>query len=166
MEDSDNLLKIRELLFGSSLKELDERFFGLEKSIKESVQARHSALEDKLAALVQQLDEESVERNNTEELIRQEIDKLHAKLDQQHNQVALIIENLSKRIADQQAAFETAVDEKIESIQRQMLQQLDLLKQSKLERASFAELLSNMAGQLSDPKPEDIMDSAQTNGED
>lgn len=159
IEVSD-ITKIRQLLFGEPFAELDTRLSNLEKSIHDRIgeltqrnRQDYEQLRSALESLNQSLTElADTSKKALEESFQQledsfknyvtEHDKTHQHLNTSlHNTIESLAEQKQFLLAHQQA--------KIHEIQQQLLDQTAGLQQSKVERQSLANLLTNLAGQLS-----------------
>jgi len=166
--EGTNVNKIRDILFGSQMRDYERRFAGLEDrlgkaidSLREEIKKQMESLEvftrEELESLGQRLKTEKADRaDSLKELARelQETSKgLEKKLAENEEQAASSQSDLRAKILEQSKTF----SKEIERLQREVAANLDreiqALRLEKVDRAGLADLFNEFGLRLKDQLP-------------
>lgn len=164
-EAGGSLDKVRDILFGVQLRDVDRRFARLEQRMVDDAAALREDLRRRLAAL--------------EQYVKSEVESLNTRLRAEHEMRSGTAESLARDLASlttnidrRTAAIDDAIDRKQREVRQQLLEQhqqlsddllrksgellaaltreADALRHAKTDRASLAALLNEMATRLAD----------------
>jgi DNA repair exonuclease SbcCD ATPase subunit len=149
-----NIDKIRDILFGSNMRDYEQRFARLEEALKKesadlrettqrSLQALEMFVSKELAALEARLNTERDERSNTDASIFKKIGEME-------NQEAQAQRELRNDLLQQSKELSDAIRNKSEELIALLDRRAAELQHSKTDRAALAGLLNEMALRLTD----------------
>lgn len=144
--ETENLSRIKEILFGEDLSSIEERFEQFKLENKSSFQKIQSEFKVKFDALDKILKEHAQYSENQDKTNESSIKKLTEKIDKD-------VANLNLEIDKEKARFEHALKEVQENTSQQFLQLKDELKKSLDEiRSLMDEKINTLNSQKSDSK--------------
>lgn len=158
-----NVDKIRDILFGSQMRDYDKRFARLEErlmkdsaELREETRQRFDALEgflkNELAALADRLKSETRQRDERDdELARQLQDtakNIERKLGQLDDQTAQTQRELRQQLLDQAKTLNDELRRKYDELSTKLAREADELRNDKTDRAALADLFTELALRL------------------
>ena len=158
-----NVDKIRDILFGSQMREYESRFSRLEESLrkesddlKETTRKRFDGLEGylkrELESLETRLQSEREERSETLKQLSRELsslaETLHRKIDDVQNQGVQAERQLRKDLLQQSQDLTEDIRAKVEQISATVERRASELRHDKADRAALAALFSEVALRL------------------
>ena len=164
-QEGTNVNKIRDILFGSQMRDYDRRFAGLEDrvakavdgvrgEIKKQIDSLEAFSREELESLGQRLKAEKADRADSLKQLARELQEaskvLEKKLAEGEEQAASGQSDLRAKILEQSKAF----SEELERLQREIAAHLDrevqALRLDKMDRAALADLFNEFALRLRD----------------
>jgi methyl-accepting chemotaxis protein len=160
-----NVDKIRDILFGSQMRDYDKRFGRLEERLAKAADALRDDLKkrfDSLESFVQQEVESLQQRLKTEkservdtlkDLTRETRDSsktLENRLSQLDEQLATAQGDLRSRILDQSKTLLNEIHKAHSEMESTLEREAETLRNDKTDRATLADLLTEMALRLKD----------------
>lgn len=161
--EADNVDKIRDILFGNQMREVDKRFASLEKtlandlaalrndnamqidSLKSYIESEVEILGSKLAA------EEKARIDNVDELdarLKQQIKQIDGKLSDLAKTLDKTARDINQKLLKQSQDFSKELSQQISDVRERMDQQREALGAGKVDKAVLAEVLSALALQV------------------
>lgn len=155
--------KIRDILFGSQMREYEKRFARLEEqiakaldSIREDVKRRFDSLEvftqQEVESLSQRLKNEKDERLEGQKELTSELrgiaKSLEKKLSQVEEQMAAGQGDLRTRILEQSKSFSNEIDRMNRDFSTLVDREVQVLRSEKTDRATLADLFNEFALRL------------------
>jgi DNA mismatch repair ATPase MutS len=165
MKEGANVDKIRDILFGSNMREYEKRFARLEERLTKSSDALRDDLKkrfDTLESYVreemdsnnQRLKAEKNERNEgMKELTRETRDSAKSfekKLSQLEEQLSSAQTDLRTRILDQSKSLSNQIQKVKDEIEAALEQEAETLRNDKTDRAQLADLFAELSLRLKD----------------
>ena len=165
VREGQNVDKIRDILFGSQMRDYEKRFVRLEErmvkaseALRDEVKKRFDTLEayvgQELEALGQRLKAEKSERGEAlKELTRETRDtsKAHEKrMSQLDEQLGEAQTELRGRILEQSKALTGAIQKSQKDMESALEHEADTLRNEKTDRAMLADLFSELSLRLKD----------------
>ena len=155
----DNVDQIREILFGSHIRAVDERFETVEARLSRESDELRKTLENRILELEKllgqfredaddQLSHEGAERDAGIAMLTESLAAF--RLDAENRLAALQAEFSAeiKRVREQLAAEKKTLAGEVGSLQAAQTERSDRLNDSKVDRGELAGLLSDIAGRL------------------
>jgi len=165
LREGANVDKIRDILFGSNMREYEKRFVRLEERLTKSSEAlrddlkkRFDSLEsyvkDELEAIATRLKAEKVERSeNLKELTRESRDAakaLEKKNAQLEEQLDAAQTELRTKILEQSKALGSQIQKSKDELETSLERETETLRNDKTDRAMLADLFTELALRLKD----------------
>jgi DNA repair exonuclease SbcCD ATPase subunit len=165
MKEGANVDKIRDILFGSNMREYEKRFARLEERLTKSSDALRDDLKkrfDTLESYVreemdsnnQRLKLEKTERTESlKELTRETRDSsksLEKKLSQLEEQLTSAQSDLRTRILDQSKSLSNQIQKVKDEIEAALENEAETLRNDKTDRAQLADLFAELSLRLKD----------------
>ncbi len=165
MKEGANVDKIRDILFGSNMREYEKRFARLEERLTKSSDALRDDLKkrfDTLESYVREemdsnntrLKAEKTERNeNIKELTRETRDNaksLEKKLSQLEEQLTSAQTDLRARILDQSKSLSNQIQKMKDELEAALETEAETLRNDKTDRAQLADLFAELSLRLKD----------------
>ena len=167
-QEGTNVNKIRDILFGSQMRDYERRFAGLEDrlgkaidSLREEIKKQMESLEvftrEELESLGQRLKTEKADRADSLKQLARELQEaskgLEKKLAENEEQAASSQSDLRAKILEQSKTF----SKEVERLQREVAANLDreiqALRLEKVDRAGLADLFNEFGLRLKDQHP-------------
>lgn len=160
-KEAESISKIRDILFGNNLTELEKRFTKTESFLREEI----SSLDEKLVQYIEEfkkatkseLDEHDdrlrilkSESQTGIESLREEINQLQVLVKQQDEKLISEIQSMKNWLSEQNDKLIQQQKKQFTELKTQMFSLIDDLRQAKLDRSALAVLLSEIAVQLVD----------------
>jgi hypothetical protein len=160
---SENVDKIREILFGSHIREYERRFAGIEArlskeltELKEESRRRLNALEGsanrEIEALNARIEKERQERGESNERLNHDVIDVSNNLERKARQIEDRSIRMERELRDQILASSRAASEelrgKIEELSNSIDRRAVELRDQKVDRAALASLLNELAMRL------------------
>jgi hypothetical protein len=158
-----NLDKVRDILFGSQMRDYERRFIRLEeKLLKETADAREDArrrfdslegfIKQEIAALGDRLRAENQQRSQSaEDLTREMRDTartLTQKINQLDDQAAQSNRELRQQLLDQSKSLADEIRQKYEELSASLSREARDLRNEKTDRAALANMFTELAMRL------------------
>jgi DNA repair exonuclease SbcCD ATPase subunit len=165
MKEGANVDKIRDILFGSNMREYEKRFARLEErltkssdALRDDLKKRFDTLEsyvrDEMDSNNTRLKAEKTERNESiKELTRETRDSsksLEKKLSQLEEQLTGAQTDLRTRILDQSKSLSNQIQKVKDEIEAALEQEAETLRNDKTDRAQLADLFAELSLRLKD----------------
>jgi len=165
LREGANVDKIRDILFGSNMREYEKRFSRLEERLTKSSDALRDDLKkrfDTLESYVreemesnnQRLKAEKTERNEgLKELTRETRDSsksLEKKLSQLEEQLTSAQADLRSRILDQSKSLSNQIQKTKDDLEAALDREAETLRTDKTDRAQLADLFTELSLRLKD----------------
>jgi DNA repair exonuclease SbcCD ATPase subunit len=165
MREGANVDKIRDILFGSNMREYEKRFARLEERLTKSSDALRDDLKkrfDTLESYVreemesnnQRLKAEKAERNEgLKELTRETRDSsksIEKKLSQLEEQLTAAQADLRSRILDQSKSLSNQIQKTKDELESAWDREAETLRNDKTDRAQLADLFTELSMRLKD----------------
>jgi DNA repair exonuclease SbcCD ATPase subunit len=165
VREGANVDKIRDILFGSNMREYEKRFARLEERLTKSSDALRDDLKkrfDTLESYVREemdsnnlrLKAEKVERNEgLKELTRETRDSaksLEKKLSQLEEQLSSTQADLRARILEQSKSLSNQIQKLKDELEAALEREAETLREDKTDRAMLADLFTEMSLRLKD----------------
>ena len=162
--DTGSMEKIRDILFGNQMRDVDKRFTRIEKALaketealKEDTRKRLAALETyfkkEMESLKDRLNSEINDRTDADKALMDELKKtttgLTKKIAQVEDQLAEQATELREQILAQSKQLSTEIQEKYDLSLSDLKTTAQELDEAKLDRAALAEFLIEMAMRVS-----------------
>ncbi|MBS4059721.1 MAG: hypothetical protein KG029_04940 [Bacteroidetes bacterium] len=176
-KDVENISKIRDILFGNNLTELERRLQKTEETLRQQFQNTDSKLNE-------HIDNTKIKIDNTFEKIAGRLEEEKNRhetgisvLQEEIQQLKSFVNAFKDEVAREQFAMKRIFEEQLnqlskqqkqvsENMQSQLLERIEELRGSKVERSALAVLLSDIAMQLVEKdseKSEDKLDTIDQN---
>ena len=167
LREGANVDKIRDILFGSNMREYEKRFARLEEKLTKSSDAlrddlkkRFDTLEsyvrEEIESLGQRLKNEKAERTETtKEFTRETRDTskaLEKKLSQLEDALESAQGDLRSRILDQSKALGSQIQKAKDDLEASLESEAEALRNEKTDRAALADLFTELALRLNFPQ--------------
>ncbi len=164
-KETENISKIRDILFGNNLTELEKRTVKTEVSLRDEI----AAIDEKFSLHIEEIKSSSkttyttledallVEKKQreTETLqMHEELTQLQNRMQQFDEKLTTEINSIKQLLNEQNETFVKQQKKALSDLKTQFLSQLEDIRQSKVERSALAVLLSEIAMQLVDKEPE------------
>lgn len=163
-KETENISKIRDILFGNNLTELEKRVAKTEVFLRDEI----TSLDEKLGNRFDELKSAAKESFTTfDSRLQTEKEKREAEIVQireEFSQVRQSVRQLDEKLSGELGAIKQWLTEQqdglskqhqktINDLKSQLFGQVDDLRQSKVERSALAVLLSEIAMQLVEKEP-------------
>ena len=163
LREGANVDKIRDILFGSNMRDYEKRFARLEErmtkssdALRDDLKKRFDALEsyvrEEVESLGQRLKNEKSERTEAlKELTRESRDSskvLEKKLSQLEDAVETAQGDLRARILEQSKALANQIQKSKEELEKALEIEAETLRNEKTDRAALADLFTEVALRL------------------
>jgi methyl-accepting chemotaxis protein len=163
VREGANVDKIRDILFGSQMRDYDKRFTRLEERLAKAADALRDDLKkrfDSLESFVQQEVESIHQRLKAEKAERMDADKeltretrdssktLDHRLSQLDEHLSSAQGDLRARILDQSKAMLNEIQKSHSEMESSLEREAEMLRNEKTDRATLADLLTEMALRL------------------
>jgi DNA repair exonuclease SbcCD ATPase subunit len=163
LREGANVDKIRDILFGSNMRDYEKRFARLEErmtkssdALRDDLKKRFDALEsyvrEEVESLGQRLKNEKSERTEAlKELMRESRDSskaLEKKLSQLEDTLETAQGDLRARILEQSKALANQIQKSKEELEKAMETEVETLRNEKTDRAALADLFTEVALRL------------------
>lgn len=168
ISDVNSLDKVRDILFGNQVRDIDKRFARLEErllkeftNVRDETRKRLDSLEiyikKEVEALTESLKNEQAERDSGVTLLVQEQKNialsLEKKLAQLDEQTTKSQREMREQILNQSKSLQDEIQEKYAEIVKLLERESDELRRDKTDRSSLASLFTELAIRLnSEPK--------------
>lgn len=165
LREGANVDKIRDILFGSNMREYEKRFARLEErlnksseALREDLKKRFDSLEsyvrEEMESINQRLKAEKSERSESlKELTRETRDSskaLEKKLSQLEDQLSSAQGDLRTRILEQSKTFGIQIQKSKDELEAALESEAKTLRSDKTDRAMLADLFTELALRLKD----------------
>jgi DNA repair exonuclease SbcCD ATPase subunit len=165
LREGANVDKIRDILFGSNMREYEKRFARLEErltkssdALREDLKKRFDSLEsyvrEELESLSQRLKTEKSERaESLKELTRESRDNsktLEKKLSQLEEQLDSAQGDLRSKILEQSKSLSTQIQKSKDEVETALEHEAETLRADKTDRAMLADLFTELSMRLKD----------------
>jgi len=165
LREGANVDKIRDILFGSNMREYEKRFARLEErlnksseALREDLKKRFDSLEsyvrEELESLGQRLKTEKSERaESLKELTRESRDNaktLEKKLSQLEEQLDAAQTELRSKILEQSKALGNQIQKSKDELEAALEHEAETLRTDKTDRAMLADLFTELSMRLKD----------------
>ncbi len=163
--DAGSMDKIRDILFGNQVRDFERRFSRMEEHLKRSAAELHDEVFKRLEALERffreeletlkgQIKSEAERRQEAGKHLRDELkgssSELMSALQQLEDKLSERSSELRQQILQQSKDLTSAMQTKYEQANQTLTQATERLEESKINRASLAEYLVDIAMKLSD----------------
>ena len=163
LREGANVDKIRDILFGSNMREYEKRFARLEErltkssdALRDDLKKRFDTLEsyvrEEMEANNQRLKAEKAERNEgLKELTRETRDSsksLEKKLSQFEEQLSSAQADLRSRILDQSKSLSNQIQKTKDDLESALEREAETLRTDKTDRAQLADLFTELSMRL------------------
>jgi hypothetical protein len=163
MDESGNVDRIRDILFGNQMRDYDGRFHKLHERVSQEtgeiradlqrqLQAFETFLKGELESMMNRLRGEHAERTHAMEQLGQQMAEtargLELKIGNLDNQTAQDIRDLRERLLYQSKALSDEFKEKHEQLKTHLEHESTQIRDSMTGRESLAEMLSELALRL------------------
>jgi hypothetical protein len=163
LREGANVDKIRDILFGSNMRDYEKRFARLEErmtkssdALRDDLKKRFDALEsyvrEEVESLGQRLKNEKSERTEAlKELMRESRDSskaLEKKLSQLEDTLETAQGDLRARILEQSKALANQIQKSKEELEKALETEAETLRNEKTDRAALADLFTEVALRL------------------
>lgn len=149
---TDDVDKIRDIIFGTHMREYSTRFDQLEKDVGEKIDQLGKDLEKRLDRLTQRLSTEKEERKDADATTRgqlRELDKrFKAKIAETDIYVAAEVEDLQGALEEEQNLLISLVDKAKAEINKSLTAEATRLDRQKLASKDLAQLFAELARTL------------------
>jgi len=163
-KDVENISKIRDILFGNNLTELERRLQKTEESLRQQSQNIDSKLsehidgtkvkiDDAFEKLASRLEGEKSSNETTISTLRDEVQQLKATVSTFKEEMAREQFAMKRAVEDQLNLLSKQQKQATENLQSQLIERIEELRISKVERSALAVLLSDIAMQLVEKEP-------------
>jgi len=158
-----NLDKVRDILFGSQIRESDRRFSRIEErllqetsELKDEVRKRLSMLEtfvkQELESLADRISSESQERSDATKDISRELREMgkafEKKTGQLEDHTGKVQRDLRQQLLEQQQAVREEIRQKVDDVLARLSRESTEIRSDKLDRSMLATLLTEVAMRL------------------
>jgi DNA repair exonuclease SbcCD ATPase subunit len=163
LREGANVDKIRDILFGSQMRDYEKRFQRLEErltkdaeSLRDELKKRFDTLENyahqEIEAVGQRLKTEKSERTDAVKELSKEMRELHKALEKKLAQLDDVMTEstteLRKNILDQSKALTTEIATRTRELAATLDREVKALREEKTDREGLADLLTEMAMRL------------------
>lgn len=161
--EADNVDKIRDILFGNQMREVDQRFAGLEKSLARDLDALRnennlqieslkSFVESEIEILGSKLDAEEKARiegdDELEDQLKQQIKLIDKKLADLGKQLDKTARDFNQKMLKQSQDFSAELNNQISEARDRMDGHRQELGAAKVDKLALSEILNNLALQV------------------
>jgi len=136
MNDMGNIDKVRDILFGSQVKDIEKRMNRLKDDLTNGISTLRDETMNKFESL--------------ENYMKKELDDLTDQLTSQQDKLNKSVRELRQEILDQSNKLTDEIRKKTEETVNLVEQRTNELREDKVDRTTLAELFSEMAVRLSD----------------
>ena len=163
VHEGANVDKIRDILFGSQMRDYEKRFIRLEErlakdaaSLREETKKRLEALEgfvhQEVDSLGERLKNEKVERTDALKDLEREMHESAKSLDKKHShlddELAKGTAELRARILEQSKALTSEIESKHRDLSASLEREVQILQGDKTDRKALADLFTELAMRL------------------
>jgi len=168
LTSAGNVDQIRDIIFGSQMRDYESRFQRLEerllselttvrKEVNNRVEALETYMHSEIGALNERLSSERDERESEDKVLEDEIKKLSKellrKLAHLDESVAKQNSDLRQQLLDQSKNLSSDIETTREQLNDALTRSSDELRNSKTDRVALAELFSEVSLRLKDEFP-------------
>jgi DNA anti-recombination protein RmuC len=161
IQQGGNIEQIRDILFGKSMKELEVRLEEFEKSLGHEVQVLRddtkkmfntleAYVKEEMNSLASQIKTEAEERDDADEKIIRDLDKLTKKFSSFEKESNKTHSEIRSQILDMNKKFSDELSDSRKEILDTLRKVTNDLQYQKTDRSKLASLLTEMAIRLSD----------------
>ncbi len=176
-KNSNNVDQIRELIFGSQLKEFDEKFVQLhsmvttmEETLSTSIQTSYAKLHKEISRTLEALEEKvdnltitnQKERSKLKELIDTTDETLQDQLNNQKNEWIAKLKINNENMADENQKLINDMQALKTEVQATVQTGLSALSEEKLSRDAMAQMLLDMAMKIQGADIQAVLSTEQT----
>ena len=162
MED-ENIGKIRDILFGNNISEIDKRFNSIEQELQEMITSLRDDIQKKLhsfddyfkgeiTSILDQLKKEQELRTEADNKINKEIEKIHASIVATNDDLKNSIRDVRTKMMDHYKENSESISTLDRELKKLISKEVNQLTDSKVDRKSLAIFLSDVALKLSENK--------------
>lgn len=161
--EDENIGKIRDILFGNNISEIDKRFNALEQSLQETISSLKDEIQKKLhsfddyfkaeiSSLIEQLKKEQGIRTAAIEKLTKDIEKLNASIDATNDELKANMREVRTKMMDHYKENSENISNLDKELRKLVNKEVNQLTDNKVDRKALAVMLSDMALQLSETK--------------
>lgn len=159
--ENENIDKIRDILFGNNINEIDKRFNKVEQELQETITNLRDDIQKKLhsfddyfkaeiSAVLDQLKAEQKSRTDALVKVNREIEKIHKSIDNTNEKLKDNVRDLRTKMMDHYKENSENISTVDKELKKLLSREVNQLTDSKVDRKSLAVMLSDIALKLSE----------------
>ncbi|MBN2806696.1 MAG: hypothetical protein JXR22_08555 [Prolixibacteraceae bacterium] len=163
MTEDESIGKIRDILFGNNISEIDKRFNSVEQNLQEMITAMKDEIQKKLhsfddyfkseiSSVLDQLKKEQASRNQAVEKLGKELEKLNQALEAGSDEMKSNIRDVRAKMMDHYKENAESISTLDKELKKLISREVNQLTDSKVDRKALAVMLSDVALKLSESK--------------
>lgn len=159
--ENENIDKIRDILFGNNISEIDKRFNKLEQELQEMISDLRDDVQKKLhsfddyfkseiSLVLDQLKSEQKTRNEAVANVNRELVKVNNAIDETNEQLKDNVRDVRNKMMDHYKENSENISRVDRDLKKQMSREVNQLTDNKVDRKALAVMLSDIALRLSE----------------
>ena len=161
--EDESIGKIRDILFGNNISEIDKRFSNVEHELQEMLTALRDDIQKKLhsfddyfkseiSSVIDLLKKEQTLRATADEKLNKEIEKINASIETTNEELKTNIRDVRAKMMDHYKENSESITTLDKELKKLITKEVNQLTDSKVDRKALAVMLSDIALQLSETK--------------
>lgn len=161
--EEENISKIRDILFGNNISEIDRRFNKIEQelhemitSVKEDMQNKLHSFDDffkaEISSILDQMKQEQATRTLEVDKLNKDIDKLNKTIAALKDEINNNMRELRSRMMDHYKENSVNISKLEQETKKSLNKEVNQLTESKVDRNTLAVMLSDIAMKISESK--------------
>lgn len=161
--EDESIGKIRDILFGNNINEIDKRFNSLEQGLQETISSLRDEIQKKLhsfddffkseiSMVLDQLKKEQTVRSTALEKVSKELEKINASIEATNDELKNSIRDVRTKMMDHYKENTESISTLDKDLRKLINKEVNQLTDSKVDRKALAVMLSDMALKLSESK--------------
>lgn len=161
--EDESIGKIRDILFGNNINEIDKRFNSVEQNLqemltilKDEIQKKLHSFDDyfksEISSVLDQLKKEQANRNQAVEKLSKELEKLNQAIEATSDEMKDNLRDVRAKMMDHYKENAESISSLDKDLKKLISKEVNQLTDSKVDRKALAVMLSDVALKLSETK--------------
>lgn len=154
--EEENISKIRDILFGNNISEIDKRFNKLEQqlyevisSVKDEMQKKLHSFDDyfknEITSILDQIKKEQENRTTAVNNLNKQVEKINQTISEFKDEMATSTRDMRTRMMDHYKENSESISKLEQELKKLLNKEVNQLTESKVDRKALAIMLSEMA---------------------
>jgi endonuclease III len=161
--EDESIGKIRDILFGNNISEIDKRFNSVEQNLQEMITTLKDEIQKKLhsfddyfkseiSTVLDQLKKEQATRNQAVDKLNKELEKVNQAIEAGNDEMKANIRDVRAKMMDHYKENADSISALDKELKKLISKEVNQLTDSKVDRKALAVMLSDVALKLSESK--------------